>query len=138
MEGGDYKFNLLTKTTREYILRKQTELIKQLNELGVRVNKPHEMRIEQLESLVNHHRKTVEARKTVVSDEQMKTAKSNGLTRQDVIDRVDDLNWDLDDAVRVKKVETKERQRERRKRERMLMIQKLNEMELQGKKEAAN
>lgn len=129
MEGGDYKFNLLNKKTRKFILRKQAELIKRLNELSVRVNKPHEMKIEQLEMLVNHHRKTIEAQKTVVSDEQMKTAESNGLTEQDVIDRIDDLNWDVENAVGVKKVETREQQRKRRKRERMLMIQKLNEME---------
>lgn len=136
MSGGvaSLRFRLQRKGARKQELDKRKKLVQQLRNLGVKVNKPYEMDIKQLEMLVNHHWKTIEAQKTVVSDEQMKTAESNGLTERDVIDRVDDLNWDMENAVEVKKTETKEQQRERRKRERMLMIQKLNEMECQNER----
>lgn len=117
---------LLNKREREWLMEKQDELIKLLYELEVRVNKPRDMKIEQLEMLVNHHRKTVESRKTVVSDEQMDTAESNGLTGQDVIDRVDDLNWDVEHAVSVK---NRKEERRIKNQKRVRLLQEINRLE---------
>lgn len=119
-----YKFNLQNKRNRDWMLKKRKELMFQLKELNVKVNQPEEMRIEHLELLVNHHRTTVEAR---ISKEQLEVARVNGLSKDDVKHRVDDLNRDARHAVEVKKVkETREQRRARRKAELALMIERLN------------
>lgn len=135
MSGGinSLRFRLQRKDAQDRELAKRGKLVQQLDKLGVKVNKPYEMDVEQLEMLVKCHRVTVESRPDYVSKEHVKIAETNGLTKEDVVNRVDNLGWDVGNAVKVKKVpETKEQQRERRKRERMLMIQKLNEMEWQN------
>lgn len=129
---NSYKFRLQNKRTQDWMLKKRKELISRLEELKVKVNKPHEMNMEQLEMLVNHHRKTVESKKTVVSDEQMKTADSNGLTGQDVIDRVDDLNWDIEHAVSVK---SRKAERRIRNQKRVRLLQEINRLEDLGESE---
>lgn len=124
--GGinSYRFLLQHEGVRKVELDKREKLVQQLEKLNVKVNQPYEMSTEQLELLVNHHRKTVEER---ISREQMEVAESNGLTKDDVNKRVNDLNWDVENAVKVKKVkETKKQRRERRKAELARMIEKLN------------
>lgn len=130
--ANTYKFKLQNKRTQDWMLKKRKELISQLEELNVKVNKPYEMDIEQLEMLVNHHRITVESRKTVVSDEQMEIAESNGLTGQDVIDRVDDLNWDIEHAVSVK---SRKEERRIRNQNRVRLLQEINRFEDLGESE---
>jgi len=134
MTGGvnTYKFKLQNKWTRDWALKKRNKLISRLEELNVKVNKPHEMNMEQLEMLVNHHWQTVESKKMVVSDEQMKTAESNGLTGQDVIDRVDDLNWDIEHAVSVK---SRKEERRIRNQKRVRLLQEINRLEDLGESE---
>lgn len=126
MSGGinSYRFRLQRKRTRGRELDKHKKLVQQLDQLGVKVNQPGEMSIEHLELLVKHHRTTVEAR---ISKEQLEVARANGLTKDDVEKRVEDLNWDPQHAVKVKKVEeTREQRRARRQAELALMIEKLN------------
>lgn len=130
--ANTYKFKLQNKRTKDWMLKKRDELISRLEELNVKVNNPYEMNMEQLEVLVNHHRKTVEAQKTVVSDEQMKTAESNGLTGQDVINRVDDLNWDVEHAVSVK---SRKEERRIRNQKRVRLLQEINRLEDLGESE---
>lgn len=136
MSGGinSLRFRLQRKDAQDRELAKRGKLVQQLDKLGVKVNKPYEMDVEQLEMLVKCHRVTVESRPDYVSKEHVKIAETNGLTKEDVVSRVGDLGWDVDNAVRVKKTETKAEQRERRKQERILMIQKLNEMEWQNER----
>lgn len=116
MSGGinSYRFKLQYRSVQEAELEKRSELTRRLKELGVKVNQPDEMSLEQLELLVNHHRTTVEKR---ITQEQLEVARLNGLTKDDVHKRVDDLNWDVDNAVKVKKVkETKAERRHAEKR----------------------
>lgn len=126
MSGGinSYRFKIQRKRTRGRELGKHKKLVQQLDQLDVKVNQPEEMSIEHLELLVNHHRTTVEAR---ISKEQLEVAEANGLSKDDVQHRVEDLNWDARHAVAVKKVkETRVQRRARRQVELALMIEKLN------------
>lgn len=121
---NSYRFKLQCEGVQRAELDKREKLVQQLEKLNVRVNQPYEMDMKHLELLVNHHRTTVEER---ISREQMEIAKSNGLTKDDVNKRVDDLNWDVENAVKVKKVkETKAQRRARRKAEMARMLAKLN------------
>ena len=121
---NSYRFKLQYEGVQRAELDKREKLVQQLERLNVRVNQPYEMDMEHLELLVNHHRSTVEAR---ISSEQMEIAESNGLTKDDVNKRVDDLNWDVENAVKVKKVkETKAQRRARRQAEMARIIEKLN------------
>lgn len=122
-----YRFKLQNKRNKKWQMQARRKLIDQLKKLGVKVNKPYEMAIEELRTLVNCHRKTVEARENHISQEQIEVAKSNGLSKEDVTNRVTNLKWDAENAVEVKKATAK--RRERRRQERALMIQELNQLE---------
>ena len=134
MSGGinSYRFRLQRKKMQNRELDKHKKLVQQLNRLGVKVNKPYQMDIRQLEMLVKCHRVTVEPQPDYVSKEHVKVAEANGLTKEDVVSRVDDLGWDVEHAISVKK-----RRHERRikNQQRVKLLQEINRLEVMGKRE---
>ncbi len=136
MSGGinSYRFKLQYEGVQRAELDKREKLVQQLEKLSVKINQPDEVDMKHLELLVNHHRKTVEER---ISREQLEVAKSNGLSEEDVNKRVDDLNWDVKNAVNVRKVEkneeTKAQRRARRNAEMKRILAQLHAEEEQAK-----
>ena len=124
-----YRFKLENQKVKAQLIKKRTFLITRLQELGVRVNKPQKMNIEHLELLVSSHRKTVEAREDYISKKQLEVAAENGLTKQDVIHRVDDLNWDTKNAIAVRKNRLNRKGKRKR---RTALLQRINSLEQLG------
>jgi len=127
-----YRFKLANKTTRNRLMKKREMLIEKLGVLQVKVNKPTEMAISDLEMLVNYHRKTVEASENHVTKEHLAVAESKGISQDDVYNRVNDLGWDTANAIRVKK---SKRNRKQKNQERKLLLQQINRLELLGEDE---
>lgn len=130
---NSYRVKLQYKGVQKQMIARYEKAITSLKELGVRVNKPYTMDVEDLEMLVNHHRRTVET-KRLLEVEQLEIAEENGLTEEDVNNRVNDLNWDVEHAIEVKRteveVETKEQRRARRKAEMTQILAELNAEEM--------
>lgn len=162
-------------TNWQQSMDKRNKLVDKLGTLGIEVERPHEMRLKNLELLVNNHRMVVESnkipqweylsyskiarlagtkpstliarmhsgltleesllkpvrkmsKKTILSPEQIETAKNNGITRKMLYSRINYLDWTVGDAITLQKG-TKKKYLERLKKE------EANELELNVTKE---
>lgn len=123
----------LNKRNREWLMEKQNELIKQLDEFGVLVNRPHEMKVEQLELLVSCHRRTIE----VEPDFVPKTLDVVGevkVNKAEVVELVEELGWDTKQAI---KHQTRKEERKIRNRKRVQLLREINRLEVLGELDKA-
>lgn len=68
---NSYRFLLQNEGVQRAELDKREKLVQQLEKLNVKIDKPNEMKLEHLELLVKHHRKTVESKNRKVEQRLM-------------------------------------------------------------------
>lgn len=121
----------MCKKERALFFKKQNELINRLDGLGVIVNRPHEMKIEQLDLLVNRHRTTVEKQPDFIP-ERLEVVRNVKVDKVEVSALVDELGWDTKQAI---KHQTRKEERRIRNQKRAQLLQEINRLEVIGETE---